>query len=70
MVGPHNFGPMYEMYETFMFPIDDCLLLTTVFVPGEPKRASLRQAPALFTDIRLGWKGLPMSNTIVYYKYL
>jgi len=30
------------------------------------KGASLVQAPALPASIRLGWKGLPGSNTLVY----
>ncbi len=32
--------------------------------------ASLRQAPALPTIIRLGWKGLPETNTLAYYESL
>jgi len=29
---------------------------------------SLRQAPALPTNIRLAWKGLPETNTLAYYE--
>ncbi len=28
-----------------------------------------RQAPVLPANIRLGWKGLPGTNTVAYYKY-
>ncbi len=31
------------------------------------KGASLGQAPALPTNITLGWKGLPGINTLAYY---
>ncbi len=31
---------------------------------------SLRQALALFAIIRLGWKGMPGTNTIAYYESL
>jgi hypothetical protein len=34
------------------------------------KGASLRQAPALTANIRLGWKGLAGTNTRAYYKNL
>jgi hypothetical protein len=27
-------------------------------------------SPALLTNIRLGWKGLPGTNTLAYYKHL
>jgi hypothetical protein len=33
------------------------------------KGASLGQAPALLTNIRLGWKGLPGTNTLAYYEH-
>ncbi len=33
---------------------------------GAPERYFTR----LLTNIRLGWKGLPGTNTIAYYKYL
>jgi hypothetical protein len=33
------------------------------------KGASLWLAPALSTIIRLGWKDLPTTNTLVYYNY-
>jgi hypothetical protein len=32
------------------------------------KNASLRQAPALPVNIRLGWKGLPETTTLPYYE--
>jgi len=32
------------------------------------KVVSLGQAPALLANIRLGWKGLPGTNTLAYYK--
>ncbi len=32
------------------------------------KGASLGQAPALPANIRLGWKGLPETNTLAYLK--
>ncbi len=32
------------------------------------KGSSLEKAPALPTNIRLGWKGLPGTNTLTYYK--
>jgi hypothetical protein len=32
------------------------------------KRASLGQALAILTNIRLGWKGLPERNTLAYYE--
>ncbi len=32
------------------------------------KGASLELALALPTNIRLGWKGFPWTNTLVYYK--
>jgi hypothetical protein len=35
-----------------------------------PKGALLWYSPALFSDTRLGWKGLPGTNTPAYYKYL
>ncbi len=31
------------------------------------KGASLRQVPALPTNIRLSWKGLPRTKTLAYY---
>jgi hypothetical protein len=31
------------------------------------KRASLEYAPALPANIRLGWKGLPGTNTLAFY---
>jgi hypothetical protein len=30
------------------------------------KGASLRQALTLITNIKLGWKGLPLTNTLAY----
>jgi hypothetical protein len=33
------------------------------------KGASLRQAPALTTNIRLGWKDLLGTNTLAFYKH-
>jgi hypothetical protein len=32
--------------------------------------ASLGYASALFTNITLGWKGLPRTNTLAYYEHL
>ncbi len=32
------------------------------------KSASIRQAPALLLNIRLGWKGLPETNGIANYE--
>jgi hypothetical protein len=32
------------------------------------KGSSIGQVPALQTDIRLGWKGLPWTNTLAYYE--
>ncbi len=32
------------------------------------KGSSLVQAPALPTNIKLGWKGLPWTNTVAYYE--
>jgi hypothetical protein len=32
------------------------------------KGALLDQAPALLTNLRLGWRGLPGTNTLAYYK--
>jgi hypothetical protein len=34
------------------------------------KSASLGQAPALATNIRLGWKGLPWTNALAYFEKL
>jgi len=34
------------------------------------KGASLRQAPALPANIRLGWESLPGTNTLAYYQHL
>ncbi len=31
------------------------------------KDATLGQAPALIANVRLGWKGLPGTNTLAYY---
>jgi len=37
--------------------------------PGAyPRVDSLGQAPALRTNIRLGWKGLPGPNALAYYE--
>ncbi len=33
------------------------------------KGVSLVYVAALLTDNRLGWKGLPRTNTLVYYEY-
>ncbi len=33
------------------------------------KGASISQALALLTNIRLDWKGLPRTNTLAYYKH-
>ncbi len=33
------------------------------------KGVSLVKAAALFTNNELGWKGLPWTNTLAYYKY-
>jgi hypothetical protein len=33
------------------------------------KGASLRLAPALPSNIRLGWKGLPWTNALAYYEH-
>jgi hypothetical protein len=33
------------------------------------KGSSIEEVPALQTDIRLGWKGLPWTNIIAYYKH-
>jgi hypothetical protein len=30
--------------------------------------ASLRQALTLLTNVRIGWKGLPDTNTLAYYE--
>jgi hypothetical protein len=51
-----------------------------MFVPGKPFQpslmfvgesgewsASLGLAPALPANIRLGWKGLPVTNAVAYY---
>ncbi len=35
---------------------------------GHQKGALLGQTPALPTNIRLGWKGLPGTNTQAYYE--
>jgi hypothetical protein len=34
------------------------------------KGSSIGYFSDLQTDIRLGWKGLPWTNTIAYYEYL
>ncbi len=34
------------------------------------KGASLRYAPALSANIKLGWKGLPGTHTLAYYENL
>jgi len=34
------------------------------------KGTSIEKAPALLGNIRLGWKGLPRTNTPAYYKHL
>jgi hypothetical protein len=30
--------------------------------------ASLRQAPVSLSNIRLGWKGFPLTSTLAYYE--
>jgi hypothetical protein len=37
---------------------------------GHLKGASLRWAPALLTNIKLGWKGLLGTNTLAYFQRL
>ncbi len=37
---------------------------------GNLKGASLGYAPVLLANIRLGWKGLPATNTLADYKHL
>ncbi len=44
-----------------------------VFLVGKApslESAPYNQAPALLTNIRLGWKGLPDKNTLAYYEHL
>jgi hypothetical protein len=37
---------------------------------GQLKGASLGKAPTLPINTRLGWKGLPVTNTLAYYGHL
>ncbi len=43
---------------------------TILTYSGAHESASLGQALAFLTNIRLGWKGLPGANTLAHYKYL
>ncbi len=67
-----------------MFTIDRNKLVFVLFQPSPMfvgkagahprvenlKGASLWLAAALFTNIRLDWKGLPGTNTLAYYEHL
>jgi hypothetical protein len=61
--------------------INECMQYAGVFVPDKSFQPSLifvgetlewstlKNAPVLLTNIRLGWKGLPGKNTLVDYEH-